>query len=174
MEQARMARIAEGDREAFRALYDDYFDYALRTANLVTRNAEAAKDAVQEAFLRVYRHSGQYDPAKPFKPWFYCILLRECCRVIEKEKKTVPYGERLDHIGTEQRFPEAETDIYAALQALDDKYRVPFILKYLHDYSEKEIADILELNVNTLKSRLLKGREKMRKSLGGTFYGSEA
>jgi len=166
-------RILQGDRNAFRSLYDDYFDGAMRTAKLVTRNEEWAKDAVQEAFLRVYRNVWQYDKSKPFKPWFYCILLRECYRVMEREKKVVPFGEQLEKIAVEQKLPDDKVDMYEVLQSLDDLYRIPLILKYVHDYSEKEIADMLDVNLNTLKSRLLKGREKMRKGLGGERYGTE-
>ncbi|MDQ6420731.1 RNA polymerase sigma factor [Paenibacillus sp. LHD-117] len=174
MEQEVIGRIVQGDRDAFRSLYDEYFDYAMRTAMLVTKNGEWAKDAVQETFLRVYRNSWQYDPSKPFKPWFYCILLRECYRVMEREKKVVPFGEQLERIGVEPNLPDASLDLYDALQSLNDMYRIPLILKYLHDYSEREIADMLELNVNTLKSRLHAGREKMRDRLGGEPYGSKA
>ncbi|MGI2297610.1 RNA polymerase sigma factor [Paenibacillus sp. GXUN7292] len=174
MEQETLSRILQGDREAFRSLYDEYFDYALRTAKLVTKNGEWAKDAVQETFLRVYRNIWQYDSGKPFKPWFYCILLRECYRVMEREKKVMPFGEQLERIAVEQKLPDVRLDIYDALQSLHDMYRIPLILKYLHDYSEREIADILELNVNTLKSRLFKGREKIRECLGGNSYGSKA
>lgn len=169
-----LGRILQGDREAFRSLYNEYFDYAMRTAKLVTKNGEWAKDAVQETFLKVYRNIGQYDAEKPFKPWFYCILLRECFRLMEREKKIVPFGEQLDRFPADQKLPDEGLDIYDSLQSLDDKYRIPLILKYLHDYSEKEVVDILELNVNTLKSRLLKGREKMKTSLGGENYGSKA
>jgi RNA polymerase sigma factor (sigma-70 family) len=174
VEQHTISRIVQGDREAFRELYDEYFEYAMRTAVLVTKNGEWAKDAVQESFLRVYKNIWQYDKDKPFKPWFYCILLRECYRVMEREKKIVPIGEHLERIAVEQKLPDTSVDIYEALQSLNDLYRIPLILKYLHDYSEREIADILELNVNTLKSRLLKGREKMRDLLGGEPHGSKA
>ncbi|WP_240647719.1 RNA polymerase sigma factor [Paenibacillus nanensis] len=174
MERETISRIVQGDREAFRQLYDDYFDYAMRTAILVTKQAEWAKDAVQETFLRVYRNIWQYDSGKPFKPWFYCILLRECYRVMEREKKVIPFGEQLEKIGVEPNLPDDAVDIYDALQSLNDMYRIPLILKYLHDYSEKEIADMLELNVNTLKSRLHTGREKMKNSLGGEPYGTKA
>ncbi|XID93492.1 RNA polymerase sigma factor [Paenibacillaceae bacterium WGS1546] len=174
MEIQWIERILQGDRSAFRSLYDEYFDYAMRTAVLVTKNGEWAKDAVQETFLRVYRNVWQYDKGKPFKPWFYCILLRECYRVMEREKKVVPFGEQLERIAVEQKLPDVSVDVYEVLQSLDDLYRIPLILKYLHDYSEKEIADMLDVNVNTLKSRLLKGREKMKKGLGGERYGTES
>ncbi|TJY41577.1 RNA polymerase sigma factor [Cohnella pontilimi] len=174
MERQWIERILQGDRSAFRNLYDEYFEYAVRTAVMVTKNREWAQDAVQETFLRAYRNIWQYDKSKPFKPWFYTILLRECYRVMEREKKVVPFGEQLDQIAVEPKLPDVSVDLYAALQSLDDLYRIPLILKYLHDYSEREIAEMLDVNVNTLKSRLLKGREKLKKGLGGEPYGTEA
>ncbi|MCC3371505.1 RNA polymerase sigma factor [Cohnella sp. REN36] len=174
MEIRWIERMLEGDRNAFRSLYDEYFDYAMRTAKLVTRNEEWAKDAVQETFLRVYRNCWQYDRSKPFKPWLYAILLRECYRIMEREKKVLPFGEQLERIGVEPKLPDDSVDLYEALQAMDDLYRIPVILKYLHDYSEKEIASLLDVNLNTLKSRLLKGREKLKKGLGGNRYGTES
>lgn len=174
MEERWIERVLQGDRGAFRMLYDDYFDYAMRTATVVTKHAERAKDAVQETFLRVYRNIWQYDKRKPFRPWFYTILLRECYRVMERENKVIPFGEQLDRIPAEPNLPDSSVDVYEALQSLDDLYRIPLILKYLHDYSEKEIAQMLDVNVNTLKSRLLKGREKLKKGLGGERYGTEA
>ena len=173
-ERRWIEQVLQGDRGAFRLLYGEYFDYAMRTAIAVTRHSERAKDAVQETFLRVYRNIWQYDRRKPFKPWFYTILLRECYRVMERENKVIPFGEQLDRIPAEAKPPELPVDVYDALQTLDDLYRIPLILKYLHDYSEKEIAQMLDVNVNTLKSRLLKGREKLKKGLGGARYGTEA
>lgn len=174
MENAWIDGVLQGDRDAFRSMYDEYFDYAMRTATIVTRHSERAKDAVQETFLRVYRNIWQYDRRRPFKPWFTSILLRECYRVMERENKVVPFGEQLDQIAVKPKLPDQSIDVYGALQEMDDRYRIPLILKYLHDYSEKEIADLLDLNVNTLKSRLLKAREKLKKGLGGQQYGTEA
>jgi RNA polymerase sigma-70 factor (ECF subfamily) len=61
-------------------------------------------------------------------------------------------------------FEEYE-DLYDAIQGLKDINRVPIILKYLNGFTEKEIAEILDINVNTLKSRLFKGRERLKKAL---------
>ena len=55
--------------------------------------------------------------------------------------------------------------IYEALDSLKDIYRIPIILKYLNGFSEKEIAQALDLNINTVKSRLFQGRQKLKKAL---------
>ena len=61
-------------------------------------------------------------------------------------------------------FEEYE-ELYAAIEALSDIYRIPIILKYLNDFTEKEIGEILSLNINTVKTRLYRGRQKLKKSL---------
>jgi len=61
-------------------------------------------------------------------------------------------------------FEEYE-DLYRAIQTLNDALRLPIILKYLNDFSEKEIASIMGLNINTVKSRLLKGRQKLKQKM---------
>ena len=120
---------------------------------------------VQETFIRVYRNLGAYDGSKPFDPWFNRILYNECNRYLKKHARVVP-----SEISEERDLP-SETDtydfdrhgeVYEMVQRLDDQHRIPVILKYLNDVAEKDIADMMELNVNTVKSRLFKARKKLK------------
>lgn len=159
--------IQAGDKESFRVFYEAYVDYAIRTASAITRNREMAKDAVQETFIRVYRQIGSYNSALPFDPWFYRILTNECLRYLKKEsplsKFDYPDLEN-DPSLTEESFDHL-SDLYDMIQSLDDTHRIPLILKYVKGFTEKEIADILGLNHNTVKSRLFKGRKRLRAQL---------
>ena len=74
MNHSILKKIQAGDRESFKLLYDEYFEYAVRVAKAVTRHDGNAADAVQETFIRVYQDIHHYDTKKPFKPWFYRIL----------------------------------------------------------------------------------------------------
>ena len=154
------------DHSAFARLYEEYADYALRCAAAITQNKALAADAVQEAFIRVYRHFASYDQDKPFKPWLYRILVNECRRTMKNSSKTISIDEYLEkgvHPSADDQYSFQEYEqLYASIQRLSDLYRIPIILKYLNDFSEKEISEILGLNLNTLKSRLLKGRRKLR------------
>ena len=71
-------------------------------------------------------------------------------------------GEEYQIAGEES---EDYTDLYNAVLSLKDIYRIPVVLKYLHGFTEREVADILELNQNTVKTRLLKAREILKKKL---------
>ena len=168
MEKEEMIRnILAGDKESFRILYETYADYAIRTASAITRNREMAKDAVQETFIRVYRQIGSYNPELPFDPWFYRILTNECFRYLKKESSLSKFG----HPDLENAPSLAEesfdhlSDLYDTIQSLQDTHRIPLILKYVKGFTEKEIADILGLNLNTVKSRLFKGRKRLKEQL---------
>lgn len=160
-------QIRSGDQLAFRQFYEAYANGAIRTASAITRNRELAKDAVQETFIRVFRQIGSYDSALPFDPWFYRILTNECLRLMNKETtfiKAAPSDLENNATLAEESFDQL-SDLYGIIQSLDDLHRIPLILKYVKGFSEKEIADILRLNQNTLKSRLFKARKQLKMQL---------
>lgn len=166
MQQEKWVRkIKAGDQRAFREFYEAYAGVAIRTASTITRNREMAKDAVQETFIRVYRQIGSYNPELPFDPWFYRILTNECLRLMKKETplSTIETHEN-DPSLTEESFDQL-TDLYEVIQTLDEHNRIPLILKYIKGFTEKEIADILVLNQNTVKSRLFKARKRLKEFL---------
>lgn len=169
MEKKIIKRIKKGDDEAFTILYNQYANYALRVGLAITRNKANSADAVQETFIRVFRNIDKFDIEKPFKPWFYKILINECRRIMYSSKDTLPIDEKMENtnlLSKEDvyRFQEYEV-LYKAIQELDEINRIPIILKYLQDFSGKEISEILDLNINTVKSRLYKGRKKLKKIL---------
>ncbi|MFJ7974793.1 RNA polymerase sigma factor [Peribacillus sp. NPDC096379] len=159
--------IVGGDKAAFKKLYDIHFNQGMRTAIAITRDREVAKDALQETFIRVYRNLSSYDENQPFEPWFYRILINECNRLLKKEAKMkqLVQVQKTEVIHSDYGQKEEYDDLYEAIQSLKDMYRHPLILKYLKGFTERDIAICLEINMNTIKTRLLKGREKLRKLL---------
>ncbi len=166
MDRAIIKNIINGDKEAFQKLYDEHFHRALRSAAAITKNKEMAKDAVQETFIRVYLNISSYDITKPFEPWFYRILINECNRMLKKGSTLVLVDPpSLEDISVAQREKEDFSNLYETILSLNDIYRIPIVLKYLQGFAEKEIAKVLDLNLNTVKSRLYKGREKLKTAL---------
>ncbi|OIJ13642.1 RNA polymerase subunit sigma-24 [Anaerobacillus alkalilacustris] len=166
-EQELIKEIQSGNQTAFKDLYDKYFDYAIRVATIVmNRQATYAGDAVQETFIRVYQNIHLYEGDRPFKPWFYKILINECNRILKKNSKVVSVAEIIEReqTQTDHDFVEYE-DLYDAIKGLEPHNRIPIVLKYLNGFKEQEIANILEENVNTIKSRLFKGRQKLKQFL---------
>lgn len=159
--------IKKGQQQYFRVLYDKYFDYAVRVSAIILRNQNSlAKDAVQEAFIRVYRNLDHYDSEREFKPWFYTILLNECKRISQKHNNTAPAAEQIVEPLHQDKHTFIEYEaLYTAIQQLEEHNRIPVILKYMHDMKDQEIADTLQENVNTIKSRLYKARLKLKQWL---------
>lgn len=162
-----LENIRNGSRDAFKQFYDMYENYAIRTAKAITRNDEHAKDAVQEAFIRVYRNISSYNSTLPFDAWFYRILVNECYRILSKEKKNTPIDTSTMENKEQLREHSKEnlSDLYSMIQNMADIYRIPILLKYIKGFSEKEIATILDLNQNTVKSRLFNGRNLLKTQL---------
>lgn len=162
-----LAGIRNGSRDAFKQFYDTYENYAIRTAKAITRNDEHAKDAVQEAFIRVYRNISSYNSNLSFDAWFYRILVNECYRIITKEKKSTPVDTSTMENNEQltEHSKENVSDLYSMIQNMADLYRIPILLKYIKGFSEKEIATILDLNQNTVKSRLFNGRNLLKTQL---------
>lgn len=94
--QELIKEIKRGEKEAFRTLYNQYAEYAIRVATAVTRNRMHAADAVQETFIRIYNNIDRFDESKSFEPWLYKILINECNRILKKQPKTIPIGDCLN------------------------------------------------------------------------------
>lgn len=158
--------IQVGDCKAFRQLYENYIEVALRVATGITKDRNHGADAVHETFMRVYNNIHSFDLNKPFEPWFYKILINECRRILGNKGNKLELVDYLeDTIGYshhDKYFFEEYHDLYNAVAALEEVNRIPIILKYLKGYSEKEIAEVLGVKVNTIKSRLFRGRQRLR------------
>jgi len=173
-----MSAIKQGDQSAFRTLYDRYYEYAVRVATIVLRNQSSlALDAVQEAFIRLYRSADSFRSDQPFKPWFYTVLLNECKRIATKHGKLIAIGDEalkaFEKGSLDQRHFEEYAELYDELQRLEEHNRIPIILKYIHDLKDQEIADTLGENLNTIKSRIFKAKQKLRQRLQTSFGGGE-
>jgi RNA polymerase sigma factor (sigma-70 family) len=167
LDRALLQKIIEGDDQAFAELYNKYADYALRVAMAVTGSKANAADAVQETFIRVYKNIDSFDIDKPFQPWLYRILINECNRILSKNSKVIFIDDFTENnlLGSDEddyKFEQYET-LYKAIESLEDNNKIPIILSYLKGFKDSEIAEILGLNINTIKSRLFKGRQKLKR-----------
>lgn len=162
--------MKKGDEKAFRKLYDLYANYALRTAYFITGSDSHAADVVQETFVKVYLNIHSFEMHRPFKPWFYQILLNESYRYMKKQNiEAVPVSSEaiLDFYDDDNKVISHDLFLKENLAQLTDEHRTVVILKYLHGFTEKELAEMLRLNVNTIKSRLYKARARLRELIGG-------
>ncbi len=169
-ERKVIKKVKKGNQQAFKKLYDSYADYALRSAYAITRNDNHAADIVQETFIKVYRNIEKFDEKRSFKPWFYQILLNESRRYMKRQNKqaiAVESEALIDYFHEQDTAYENYDQLDRALDQLSEMHRTVLTLKYINEFTEQEIAGLLELNVNTVKSRLYKGRQRLKAIIGG-------
>jgi RNA polymerase sigma-70 factor, ECF subfamily len=180
--EARLAKLARtGDRNAFAELVELYKDKIFHLAYRMLNNKQEAEDAVQETFLRVYTNLQRYDENQKFSTWIFRIGTNLCIDKLRRRKNTysldaeMPDGEGNDyyamlpsHEDTPEKqviVSETQEQIRNAIESLPEKYKSVVILRYLHDMSLQEIGDVLQMPVTTVKTRVHRGREYLRKRL---------
>jgi RNA polymerase sigma-70 factor (ECF subfamily) len=166
-----VARLKAGDLDALGALYARYKTLVFRTALAITRDPEAAEDILQDCFLRVHAYAGTIDATLPLKPWLYRVTVNLSYTWATRHSRwRLPLEGLVDQLVSSSRFsPERlaedgdqERAIHAAIERLGFSQRVVVVLHYLNDLSLKEIADILDCPVGTVKSRLHYARDNLR------------
>lgn len=180
--EARLAKLVlKGDQRAFADIVDLYQDKLYHMAYRMLYNRQEAEDVVQDTFLRVYRNLDRYDDSMKFSTWIYRIATNLCIDRLRRRRPTYSLdAESTDHEGldgysmipSDNRTPESETMlsetqriIHAAIETLPAKYKSVMVLRYLQDMSLQEIGDVLDMPVTTIKTRVHRGREFLRKRL---------
>lgn len=168
-------RLQSGDLDSLGELYDRYRQQIFRTALAITRDTNAAEDILQECFLRVHHYADRINVDLPLAPWLYRVSVNLSYTWTKRNKRYWPplenFIDRL--ISPPRQAPEAAAErselrdrIQTAIDVLPFSQRVVVILHYLNGLSLKEISEILECPVGTVKSRLFHARATLREQLG--------
>ncbi len=173
-EQSKFADDAMG-------FLDALFSAALR----MTRNAAEAEDLVQETYLKAYRGYGSFQEGTNLKAWLYRILTNTFINSY-RAKKRRPEESDLEEVedlylyrrlggleaATAGRSAEEEVldsftddDVKSAVEALPEQFRLAVLLSDVEGFSYKEIADIMDVPIGTVMSRLHRGRKALQKAL---------
>lgn len=135
------------------------------------RNAAHADDAVQDAFLAALRHLPRYDSTRPFGPWLMRIVANAAAdrRRRERIREAQPLPPHLQSrapapsaVAEEHAFREA---LEEALARLPERQRIAVVLFDVEGYSHREIADVLNIPVGTVRSDVFHGRRALREAL---------
>jgi len=155
----------QDDISAFEVLFRQYEKLVYRTAYLITGNKEEAEDALQEVFVSVWKSRHTYDPGRgKLTTWLHRITVNECYRK-KKSKKSIALSleekgvdlPEMKHYSQPEEILITKLDyerLLKAMDALDAKHRSVLVLRYFNDLPYKEIAEILQIPVGTVKSRL--------------------
>ncbi len=172
-------RAATGDPGAFASLVDRTRDGLCRYLRTLVASDEVAEDALQETFLGAYRAAGTYRAEAPGRVWLYGLARRQAARTWRRRRGEPRALEPLTALGREagfatERSPEAlaaaledRERLWAALEALSDTDREVVVLRDLDGFSGPEVAELLELPLPTMKTRLHRARLRLMAALQG-------
>lgn len=154
-------RAKRQEKEAFAELIRMHTASMYKVAKAILKNDEDAADAMQEAILTCWEKIGTLKKEAYFKTWLIRILINHC-NVIYRQRSRVVAEERLPESGKmEEEYSTIEWKEF--LQCLEEKYRIVVMLYYVEGFKIREIAEILEINENTVSTRLAAARKKMEK-----------
>jgi RNA polymerase sigma-70 factor (ECF subfamily) len=173
---------SKGLRERFEREALVHTEALYRAALRMTKNESDAQDLVQETFLRAYRNFESFEEGTNCRAWLFRIMTNtfiNAYRSKQKEAASIPYDDVDDNFlysqlagSTETGDPERDffakvidKDVVEAIDQLPPEFRMVVILAFYEGYAYQEIADILDIQVGTVKSRLHRGRKMLQKLL---------
>lgn len=134
-----------------------------RVAYSYVKNADDALDIVQESIFKALVSLNTLKNPEYMKTWFYRILINCSLDFIRKQKKIIPLDDEvLYSYINEFNDTYIDIDLHRALDELPEDYRSIIILRFFEDLKLEEIAEILNINTNTVKTRLYKSLDKLR------------
>jgi len=177
-------RVLAGDRRAFEPLVRKHERRVFRLTLAVLGNIEDAEEAMQDTFVKAFRHLDQFRREARFTTWLTRIAINEAIQKRSKRKNLVPLAEA--ETATEQFTPkryeswksnpeqlygkqEIHQIVESAIQSLPEIYREAFVLRDIEELSAEEAAEALGITVPALKSRLLRARLMLRETLAEKF-----
>lgn len=175
-------KIKKGDEEAFEILISMYEQKIYALAIHILKNPEEAYDAAQEICIKVWRQIHNFEGQSKFGTWVYRIGVNQCLDILRKNKNNKKnislFNDDKEDIISEVK--EASVDDVAAtierkqlsevielgISELKEDYKVIITLRDIDQQSYEDIAEILEISLGTVKSRLSRARQSLRKILG--------
>lgn len=161
-------RFIDGDESVFSELLKRHKEKVRNIIYLTLSNTDGVDDIAQEVFITVYRHLKNFRFESQFTTWLYRITINKCKDHLRKKNIRSIFLPLKDEEPVFESINE-DTDIKQivrnAIATLPDKLRIPLVLKDLEGFSYQEIADTMECEIGTVKSRIFRARESLKKIL---------
>jgi RNA polymerase sigma-70 factor, ECF subfamily len=160
----------DGDPDAFRLLYEKYGEKVFASAYRIVGEHHAAADLVQEVFVKIHGELRRFKFESKFSTWLFRVTVNHALNRASEGSRHARIHEKIirdgkgDPGGTKEGRP-VDDEVQRALQELSPKLRTVISLRYLEGLSYEEIAEILELSIGTVKSRLFLAHETLRPML---------
>lgn len=158
--------------KVFENIVEEYSDSIIRLCYLQTGDMHESEDLSQDVFLRIYKNLHHFKGKSSIYTWIYRITINTCLSYLKKNGKIVkeeldiniPNGEFTEEIVLNKYSRE---EIRRWLFNSPTDYRVPLFMFYFEDMKISQIAEVLECSENTVKTRIRRGKEFIRKCAGG-------
>ncbi len=170
-----------GDQGAFEEIYQRHSEMVYNLAYRLSGDLDQAADLSQEIFLRIFRHLGRFGGRSTLKTWIYRVALNHCRSRLGRKKwwhwplREETGGEEGVELLDPRRDPEARAiagddgqRVLAALQQVPEPFREAVVLCDLQELPYQEIAEILGVRIGTVRSRIARGRERLKDILEGS------
>lgn len=178
-EKVWIEEARNGDAAAFEQLVRRYEKQVFALTRRMCKNPADAEEAAQDAFLAAWQGLKFFRGESAFSTWLYRLTANACVDLLRREgRHQTAAGAALDDEETALELPdesptphalteraELREQLEAGLKALPEEYRTVLVLREVHQQSYDEIAEILSLELGTVKSRISRGRKRLRKFL---------
>lgn len=172
-EKDLIEKCKRGDETARKFLYDKYKGILMAISMRYMRNPTLAEEVLTESFLKIFTKINQYDERGSFEGWMKKICVNEALMHLRKLKKN---REDIKEINIDEYYPAEgeenmmENEILNLLHSLPEGYRTVFNLYVIEGYKHREIAEMLDISINTSKSQLIMARKRLRELLEKMNY----
>lgn len=167
MDASLVKKAVKGDRESFTQIVLEIKDQAYRVAYSYLQNEEDSMDAVCDAMEKAFRGIGKLKDERLFKTWFIRIVINESKLQLSRKKRTIDLADRLykEQLTEVYENRDEGLDLKAVLKDLDRMERLIIYLKYFLGYSLEEIAEMVNLPLGTVKTKLYSNLKVIRAKL---------
>lgn len=162
-----LLRAQQGEAAATERLIELYQDIIFSMAVSFTRNPHQAEDLAQDAWIKILRGLPKFRHDSKFSTWLYRITMNtflNSTRAVRREAEVM--GSLLPESEVPEFRLESNLDVHQAVRDLPEEFRSVVVLRYVADLSYKEIANVMELPLGTVQSRLRRALDKLESSLG--------
>lgn len=179
IEQNILIRAGQGDLQAFEVVYKALSSFVYNVAYRVVGNKEDAQEVTQEVFMTVYNKLKEFRFESSFKTWVYRIATNQAINLAKKTSKTrnqtTSFDEQIDppsvgpDVGANIEKEHNDKLVEELFNAINPDQRACVVLRNIEGLSYEQIAQTLNININTVRTRLKRAREKMlslRKQVG--------
>lgn len=173
MKQKDLKQVISGcrnnDRRSQKALYDQFYGYALSVALIYCNRETEVREVLNDAFLKVFMNIGHYDCDKPFTAWLRTIVVRTAINYYHKYlqiPEAMDLSTDLDVCVEDNYLSQIAADELAAqVQKLPPAYRLALNLFAIEGHTHAEIAEMLGISIGASKSNVAKARAKLKQML---------